>query len=79
MALDLAFTPSGRLKVVEVAVEGDAALSGLVDVESDGRQKKLAKAFEAGQAAGLFLLWTMRFDGRCRRRSSSGAILPLVI
>ncbi len=63
MALDLAFTPSGHLTVVEVAAEGDAALSGLADIESDGRLKKLAKALEAGQGAGLFLLATERFDG----------------
>ena len=37
MALDLAFTPSGRLTVVELVAEGNAALDGLADIESDGR------------------------------------------
>ena len=63
MGLDLAFTPSGRLTVVELAAEGDAALDGHADIESDGRLRKAAKAFEVGQGAGLFLLATERLDG----------------
>ncbi|MBN2217306.1 MAG: hypothetical protein JW719_08010, partial [Pirellulales bacterium] len=63
MVLDLAFTPSGRLTVVELASDSnDATLHGHVDAAFDGRLIKVARAFEVGQGAGLFLLATERFD-----------------
>lgn len=63
MALDLAFTPSGRLTVVEVIVEGNVAPDGLAEIERNGRLQKIVKAFEVAQGGGLFVLATERFDG----------------
>jgi SNF2 family DNA or RNA helicase len=63
VALELALTPTGRLRVVESAAEGDVGLEGLAEVEADSRLKKVVKAFAAGQGAGLFLLATERLDG----------------
>lgn len=61
MSFDLAFTPSGHVVAVDLAVHT------LVEAPSedwaDGRLKKVAKAFEGGQGEGLFLLATERFDG----------------
>jgi non-specific serine/threonine protein kinase len=63
MSLELAFTPSGRVVAVEAAAEDGGRADVPTQVEADSRLKRLAKAFAAGQAAGLFLLATERFDG----------------
>lgn len=65
MSLDLAFTPSGRVTVVESASE-NLDFAGGSDGSADGRLKRVAKAFEGGQGAGLFSLATERFDGTLR-------------
>ena len=59
MSFELAFTPSGRLTVVE-------CLGELADVArpaaGDGRLDPLLKSFASSQAEGLFGLATKRFD-----------------
>lgn len=58
MELDLTFTPSGRLTVVQQTGtdRGDSNRS------PDARRDKLAKAFASSQAEGLFALAAERFD-----------------
>lgn len=63
MSLELVFTPSGHLAAVDVAAPVDDRVDGATEVEADSRLKKVAKAFAAGQGAGLFLLAAERFDG----------------
>jgi non-specific serine/threonine protein kinase len=59
MNCELAFSPSGRLAAIESAAEpGD----GSPDAASTGAVKRVAKAFAASQAQGLFTLATEKFD-----------------
>lgn len=62
MSLELAFTPSGHVIAVELVAEAAGFAEG-AEEQTDGRLKKVAKAFEAAQGDGLFLLATERFDG----------------
>ncbi len=63
MAVDLAFTPAGHVKAVELASGDEAVPDGLVsEAAVDGPIKKVVKAFAAGEGSGLFLLATERFD-----------------
>jgi len=60
--MDLAFTPSGRISVIEEAPEDGSWVAG-PDAVDDARLRKVAKALSGRQAEGLFLLATERFDG----------------
>jgi non-specific serine/threonine protein kinase len=62
MSIDLALTPSGHLVVVESAVEDAGFLDSSVDAVVVGQLGKVAKAFAASQAEGLFALATEKFD-----------------
>ena len=59
MAVELIFTPSGRLTVAESA--GETA-DGALDATADGHIKRAAKAFASSQAEGLFALATEKFE-----------------
>ncbi len=59
MTVELAFTPSGHLTAVESTAELPA---GSPDASSDGRMKRLVKAFATSQAEGLFALASERFE-----------------
>jgi hypothetical protein len=63
MALELAFTPSGHLTAVDLAIGDGDDRDKLAKAEAEGQLKKVAKAFAVGQGAGLFLLATERFEG----------------
>ena len=63
MAVDSAFTPAGHLLALELSPGDEAAADGLVsEAATDGLLRRVVKAFAAGEAAGLFLLATERFD-----------------
>jgi len=53
MTVELAFTPSGHVNAVESADEFPQTSQGAT---SDGRMKRVIKAFASSQAAGLFAL-----------------------
>ena len=53
MAVELAFTPSGRITAVESA---DESPERSLDSGADGRIKRVVKAFASSQAEGLFAL-----------------------
>ena len=57
MNLELAFTPSGQLSAVESAAEPSR---GAHFQSSDGRLKRIEKAFAMSQGEGLFTLATER-------------------
>ena len=73
MTVELAFTPSGHLTAVESTAELPA---GSPDASSDGRMKRLVKAFATSQAEGLFALASERFEAPWRRPWPIGAIWP---
>ncbi len=62
MTIELAFTPTGHITVVEPPDdERDVAVDAQAAVPS-ARLKKVAKAFASSQAEGLFSLATEKFD-----------------
>ena len=61
--MELALTPSGRITVCRTADPQDGPAASSPGAETDGQLGRVAKAFESGQAQGLFLLATERFDG----------------
>ena len=62
MSLELVFTPSGRLVVVEPTPDSARNEGSPAPEIIDGRLKKVAKAFSTGYDEGLFVLATERFD-----------------
>ena len=63
--MDLAVTPTGRLICVESKAE-KSTLESPPQAAADRHGEKIARAFAAGQAAGLFALATERFDAAPR-------------
>ena len=63
MSFDLVFTPAGHIMAVELTAEKSDAQNDCSAEIVDGRLKRVAKAFAAGQGEGLFVLATERFDG----------------
>jgi non-specific serine/threonine protein kinase len=64
MVLGLAFTPARRVTAIESASEQGMLLDVGAGRDAERSTRKLAKAFAASQAEGLFTLATERFDGR---------------
>jgi len=63
MSIHLAVTPSGRIIVVESPEDDRDAVAPSTETTSDARLKKrIARAFSAGQAEGLFTLAAERTD-----------------
>ena len=61
--MELAFTPFGRISLIEEAPPEDASPEAAPEATADARLRKLAKALAGCQAEGLFLLATERSDG----------------
>ena len=61
MGFGLIFTPSGHLTAIETAAE-EFAFGAASAASAEAQLKKVAKAFAAGQAAGLFRLASEQFD-----------------
>ena len=62
MSIDLAFTPSGRIAVVQQSEEDRGFSETSSVVARDHPADKVAKAFESAQAEGLFVLATEKFE-----------------
>jgi len=61
--MELAFTPFGRISVIEEAEPDGASWEAGPEGAPDARLLRVAKALAGCQAEGLFLLATERFDG----------------